>query len=77
MPAKGTPAIDACRRAGIPFDVLTYEPPEHHGRDRDERPSYGLEAAYADSYAWFEREGRDLFEYDFSADDALLAQLTG
>lgn len=47
MPAKGTPAIDACRRAGIPFEVLTYEPPEHHGRDRDERPSYGLEAAAA------------------------------
>ena len=47
MPAKGTPAIDACRRAGIPFEVLTYTPPEPHGRDRDERPSYGLEAAAA------------------------------
>jgi Cys-tRNA(Pro)/Cys-tRNA(Cys) deacylase len=47
MPAKGTPAIDACRRAGIPFEVLTYEAPEPHGRDRDERPSYGLDAAAA------------------------------
>ena len=44
--------------------------------DLDWSPSYGLEAAYADSYAWFDREGRDTFEYDFSADDALLAQLT-
>ena len=41
--------------------------------DLDWSPDYGLEAAYADSYAWFDREGRDLFEYDFSADDALLA----
>jgi nucleoside-diphosphate-sugar epimerase len=38
-------------------------------------PSFGLEAAYADSYAWFDREGRDRYEYDFSADDAVLAQL--
>ncbi len=43
--------------------------------DLDWAPSYGLEAGYADSYAWFDREGRDLFEYDFSADDALLAEL--
>ena len=50
---------------------------DHALRDLDWSPSYGLEAAYADSYAWFDREGRDTFEYDFSADDALLAQLTG
>ena len=43
--------------------------------DLDWSPSYGLEAAYADSYAWFAAEGRDTFEYDFSADDALLAEL--
>jgi Cys-tRNA(Pro)/Cys-tRNA(Cys) deacylase len=47
MPAKGTPAIDVARRAGVDFEVLTYDPPEHHGRERDERPSYGLEAAAA------------------------------
>ena len=47
MPAHGTPAIDALRRAGIPFDVLEYESPEAHGRDRDARPSYGREAATA------------------------------
>jgi nucleoside-diphosphate-sugar epimerase len=38
-------------------------------------PSFGLEAAYADSWAWFDREGRDRYDYDFSADDAVLAQL--
>ena len=47
MPAQGTPAIDAVRRAGVPFEVLTYESPEHHGRERDARPAYGLEAAGA------------------------------
>ncbi len=47
MPAKGTPALDVVRRAGVPFEVLTYTPPEHRGRERDERPSYGLEAAAA------------------------------
>jgi Cys-tRNA(Pro)/Cys-tRNA(Cys) deacylase len=47
MPAHGTPAIDVLRRAGVPFEVLEYESPEAHGRDRDARPSYGLEAAAA------------------------------
>jgi nucleoside-diphosphate-sugar epimerase len=43
--------------------------------DLDWSPSFGLEAAYEDSYRWFDREGRDRYEYDFSADDAVLAQL--
>jgi len=43
--------------------------------DLDWTPSFGLEAAYRDSWAWFDREGRDRYEYDFSADDAVLAQL--
>ena len=44
-------------------------------RDLDWSPSFGLEAAYADSYRWFDAEGRDRYEYDFSGDDAVLAQL--
>jgi len=44
--------------------------------DLDWSPSFGLEDGYADSYAWFDKEGRDRFEYDFTADDAVLAQLT-
>lgn len=47
MPAHGTPAIDALRRAGVAFEVVEYESPEPHGRDRGSRPSYGLEAAAA------------------------------
>lgn len=47
MPAHGTPAIDVLRRAGVVFEVVEYEPPESHGRDRDGRPSYGLDAAAA------------------------------
>jgi Cys-tRNA(Pro)/Cys-tRNA(Cys) deacylase len=42
-----TPAIDLVRRAGIAFEVHEYRPAERHGRDRDGRPDYGLEAAAA------------------------------
>jgi nucleoside-diphosphate-sugar epimerase len=41
----------------------------------DWAPSFTLEEAYRDSYAWFDTEGRDTFEYDFSRDDELLAEL--
>ncbi len=44
-------------------------------RDLEWAPSFGLDAAYRDSYDWFAREGRDRYEFDFSADDALLAKL--
>ena len=44
-------------------------------RDLDWSPSFGLEAAYRDSYRWYDTEGRDTYEYDFSGDDAVLAQL--
>jgi nucleoside-diphosphate-sugar epimerase len=44
--------------------------------DLDWAPSFGLEAAYRDSYAWFDAEGRDRYEYDFSGDDAILAELS-
>ena len=47
MSAQGTPAIDALRRAGVRFEVLSYDAPEANGRARDERPSYGVEAAEA------------------------------
>jgi Cys-tRNA(Pro)/Cys-tRNA(Cys) deacylase len=47
MPASATPAIDLVRRSGIAHVVRSYELPEKHGRARDERPDYGLEAAAA------------------------------
>lgn len=40
-----TPAIELVRRAGVEHRIHEYELPERHGRERDERPSYGLEAA--------------------------------
>lgn len=43
--------------------------------DLDWTPSFGLEAAYRDSWEWFDREGRDRYDFDFSADDRLLAEL--
>jgi nucleoside-diphosphate-sugar epimerase len=36
------------------------------------RPELGLEAAYRDSYEWWNSEGRDLYEYDFGSDDELV-----
>ena len=43
--------------------------------DLDWTPSFGLEAAYRDSYEWFDREGRDRYDFDFAADDAVLGSL--
>jgi len=43
-------------------------------RDIDWTPEFGIEDGYRDSYAWFVREGRGRYEFDFSRDDALLAQ---
>jgi Cys-tRNA(Pro)/Cys-tRNA(Cys) deacylase len=43
--ALGTRATDLVRRAGIEHRVHAYDPATRHGRDRDTRPSYGLEAA--------------------------------
>jgi nucleoside-diphosphate-sugar epimerase len=43
--------------------------------DLDWQPQFGLEAAYTDSYEWYRDEGRDRYEYDFSADDELLARV--
>ena len=47
MSAGATPAIDIVRRAGVVHTLHEYELPERHGRDREARPSYGLEAAAA------------------------------
>ena len=38
-------------------------------------PQLGLEAAYRDSFAWWDAGGRDRYEYDFTADDAILREL--
>jgi nucleoside-diphosphate-sugar epimerase len=40
-------------------------------------PKFGLEDGYRDSYEWFVREGRSRYTFDFSRDDALIAQLGG
>jgi Cys-tRNA(Pro)/Cys-tRNA(Cys) deacylase len=45
--AGATPAIDIVRRAGVVHTIHEYELRERHGRDREARPSYGLEAAAA------------------------------
>jgi nucleoside-diphosphate-sugar epimerase len=41
----------------------------------DWEPAFGLEAGYRDSYEWFDAEGRNLFEFDFAGDDAVLDEL--
>jgi nucleoside-diphosphate-sugar epimerase len=44
-------------------------------RDIDWVPKFGIEDGYRDAYNWWKREGRDLYQFDFSRDDALLAEL--
>ena len=41
----------------------------------DWTPRFGLEDGYRHSYEWFAAGGRDRYEFDFSNDDAVLAQL--
>jgi Cys-tRNA(Pro)/Cys-tRNA(Cys) deacylase len=47
MSAKGTRAIEELARAGVAHTTREYASPERHGRARDERPTYGLDAAAA------------------------------
>ena len=44
-------------------------------RDIDWEPRFTIEAGYRDAYAWYEREGRSWYQFDFARDDALLAEL--
>lgn len=44
-------------------------------RDLDWTPSFGLVSGYADSYEWFRTGGRERYQFDFSADDEVLARL--
>ena len=45
--AAGTRALDVIVRAGVAHHVHAYEPAETRGRERDRRPSYGIDAANA------------------------------
>jgi Cys-tRNA(Pro)/Cys-tRNA(Cys) deacylase len=45
--AAGTRALDVIVRAGVSHRVHTYQPAEPHLRQRDRRPSYGIDAASA------------------------------
>lgn len=47
MPTSVTPAVDLLRREGVAHVLHEYRPPERHGRAREERPDYGMEAAAA------------------------------
>lgn len=44
-------------------------------RDLDWAPRFGIEEGYRDAYAWWQREGRGKYTFDYSAEDALLARL--
>ena len=47
MTATGTRALELARSAGIEHHIHAYESPPRRGRERDDRPSYGLDAATA------------------------------
>jgi nucleoside-diphosphate-sugar epimerase len=44
-------------------------------RDIDWRPHFGIEGGYRDAYQWWMREGRGQYRFDFTNEDALLAEL--
>jgi nucleoside-diphosphate-sugar epimerase len=44
--------------------------------DLDWTPELGVETGYRDSYQWFASGGRDRYEFDFTADDELLAAIS-
>jgi nucleoside-diphosphate-sugar epimerase len=41
----------------------------------DWAPQFGIESGFRDGYEWWQSEGRGRYEFDFSAEDALLAEL--
>ena len=45
--AARTRALDLIIRAGVMYRLHPYASPDRHGRERDERPSYGTDAAAA------------------------------
>jgi Cys-tRNA(Pro)/Cys-tRNA(Cys) deacylase len=45
--AAATRALDVIVRAGVLHRVHAYQPAEPHGRERDRRPSYGIDATDA------------------------------
>jgi Cys-tRNA(Pro)/Cys-tRNA(Cys) deacylase len=47
MASQGTRAIDLLRRERVAHAVHAYEPAQRSGRERTERPNYGIEAAEA------------------------------
>jgi Cys-tRNA(Pro)/Cys-tRNA(Cys) deacylase len=47
MSANATPATELLRRQGVDHRVHLYDAPARHGRERDARPEYGIEAASA------------------------------
>jgi nucleoside-diphosphate-sugar epimerase len=76
--------MEAARRAQPPLvhwgEALTgsvYFSLDKALRDLPFSPRFGLEDGYRDSYAWFVREGRGRYTFDFARDDALIAQFGG
>ena len=45
-------------------------------RDVDWVPRFGIEDGYRDAYAWYQQQGRNQYQFDFSREDALLAELS-
>ena len=56
-------------RGGTVFSI------EKAQRELDWQPAFGLEAGLADSYRWFEAEGHDWYQPDFTRDDEVLELL--
>ncbi len=75
----------------VPLDVARRHPPVMHWgealvgsafmsidaalRDIDWAPRFGIEDGYRDAWRWYDAEGRGLYTYDYSSEDAILAEL--
>lgn len=75
----------------VPLETARHHPPVLHWgealvgsafmateaarRDMDWAPRFGIEDGYRDAWQWYDTAGRDLYQYDFTAEDALLAEL--
>lgn len=75
----------------VPLEVVRRHPPVMHWgealvgsafmsidaglRDVDWVPRFSIEEGYRDAWRWYDRDGRDLYHYDYAAEDAILAEL--
>lgn len=75
----------------VPLDVARRHPPVLHWgealvgsafmsieaavADTGWQPRFGIEDGYRDAWSWYDAEGRNLYRFDYTAEDRILAEL--